>query len=91
MASLAHGHFPVDGSQGWEVRDLPADRLLPGHVWMDRHGDSIRGVIESVERVEAQFAYRVYLHGGFSFLMTPYSTERVLVDVARSESKHERR
>jgi len=80
-----HACISVDGSRGWQEREVLPSEVLAGFVWLDPHGDTVRGIVAGCEPLEEVFAYRLRLVGGFECRLNPWQPVRVLVDIARAD------
>lgn len=63
VAPLRHWSVDVAPVEEWHEMDLHPGDLRRGDLWLDPHGDQLRGVVESVEKMETHYAWAIQFCG----------------------------
>ena len=58
-------HWSIDVAHvsQWEELEIRPDELRQGDLWLDPHGDSLRGVVRCVRRLENMYAWEISFYG----------------------------
>lgn len=60
---MKHWMIDITSPVLWKDLDLYPGDLLHGDIWIDKHAEQLRGIVQSIERNPNHHAYNVQFYG----------------------------